>query len=127
MKLIKDIKRSIEYIEMKVRHTLSHWPIVYAFLGSIGVVLIWRGVWVIADNINMSGWLSLFLGVLISVVIGLFVSFFVGDNIIISGIKKQKRTDEKTEDEIKQEENTLVEIREDLEEIKEDLVGIENK
>jgi len=127
MKLIKDIKKFIEYIEMKIRHTLSHWPIVYAFLGSIGVVLIWRGVWVIADDWNMSGWISLFLGVLISVVIGLFVSFFVGDNIIISGIKKQKRTDEKTEDEIQQEGNTLIEIKKDLDEIKEDIIDIENK
>jgi len=127
MKLIAYIKKFIEYLEMKIRHKLSHWPVFYAFLGSIGVILIWRGVWVIADDVNMPGWMSLVLGVSISIIIGLFVSFFVGDNIIISGIKRQKRTDEKTEEEIKKEEVTLDEIKEDLEEIKEDIVDIENK
>ena len=40
---------------------------------------------------------------------------------------KQKRTDEKTEDEIQQEGNTLIEIKKDLDEIKEDIIDIENK
>jgi len=125
MKLIKGIKKSIEYIEMRVRHQLSHWPVFYAFIGSIGIVLIWRGVDIIAGDLNMSGWLSLLLGVSISIFSGLFVSFFVGDNIIVSGIKKQKRTDEKTEDEIIEEENTLVEIKKDLSEIKYEIEDIE--
>jgi len=65
------------------------------------------------------------LGVFISISTGLFVSFFVGDKIIISGIKQEKRIDEKTEDEIKKEEITLVEIKKDLKEIKEDIEDLE--
>jgi len=126
MKTIKEIVEFVENIGVKIRHTLSHWPVFYAFLGSIGVVLIWRGVWHIADEIGMSSWMSLFLGVVISIITGLFVSFFVGDKIIISGIKKEKRIDEKTEDEIRKEEITLSEIKEDLEEIREDIEDIEN-
>lgn len=118
MEIINEMMKFFNHIEIKIRHQLSHWPIVYAFIGSIGVVLIWRGVWIIADNFNMSGYSSLFWGVLISISIGLFVSFFVGDEIIISGIKQEKRIDEKTEEEIKKEEITLVEIRKDLKEIK---------
>lgn len=114
-----------DLLETKIRHVLSHWPLVYAFIGSIGVVLIWRGVWMIADDLSMTGGVSLFLGVLISIVTGLFVSFFVGDKIIISGIMKEKRIDEKTEAEIKKEEETLVEIQKDLKEIKEDIEEIE--
>ena len=106
---------------MKIRHQLSHWPIFYAFIGSIGVVLIWRGVWKIADDINMPAWVSLFLGVGLSIATGLFVSFFVGDEIIISGIKHEKRVDEKTESEIQQEEIELVDIRKDLKEIKKEI------
>lgn len=121
MKTIKKIIKFFNYLKTKVRHQLSHWPILYAFIGSIGVVLIWRGVWMIADSFNMSGFVSMVLGVLISMSAGLFVSFFVGDSIIITGIKKEKRIDEKTESEIKKEEVTLGEIKEDLNEIKKEI------
>ena len=121
MKTIKKIIKFVNYLKTKVRHQLSHWPVLYAFIGSIGVVLIWRGVWMIADSFNMSGFVSMVLGVLISMSAGLFVSFFVGDSIIITGIKKEKRIDEKTEAEIKREEVTLSEIKEDLTEIKKEI------
>lgn len=125
MELIKKIIKFFDRLETKIRHQLVRWPIFYAFIGSIGVVLIWRGVWMIADSFNMSGYISMLLGVLISVSIGLFVSFFVGDSIIITGIKQEKRIDEKTEEEIKKEEVTLIEIKEDLKEIKEEIEGLE--
>jgi len=125
MKLIKEIIKFLDHIEIKIRHQLSHWPVVYAFIGSIGVILIWRGVWMVADDFGMSGLFSMLLGVFISISTGLFVSFFVGDKIIISGIKQEKRIDEKTEEEIKKEEISLVEIKKDLKEIKEDIENIE--
>ncbi|NVN96916.1 hypothetical protein HXX01_01580 [Candidatus Nomurabacteria bacterium] len=121
MKIIKNIYDYLNHLGTKFRHKLSHWPILYAFIGSIGVILIWRGVWTIADDMGMSPLLSLILGVLISIVSGLFVSFFVGDKIIIAGIKNEKRIDEKNEEEIKQEEDTLIKIEKDLEVIKEEL------
>ena len=124
MKNIKKFIRIFDRLEEKIRQKLSHWPSVYAFIGSIGVVLIWRGVWMIADDMNMSGFTSMFLGVFISMITGLFVSFFVGDRIIISGIKKEKRLEEKTEKEIRKEEIALVEIKKDLEEIKGDIEEI---
>lgn len=123
-KIFKQTLKYINHFDMKVRHQLSHWPIVYAFLGSIGVVLIWRGVWKIADDMNMPAWVSMVLGIGLSVATGLFVSFFVGDEIIISGIKHEKRVDEKTESEIKQEEIELVDIRKDLREIKREIEEI---
>lgn len=124
MKIIKKVVNYLRHIKTIIRHRLSHWPVVYAFIGSIGVVLIWRGVWMIADDMDMSGFVSLLLGVFISISAGLFVSFFVGDSIIISGIKREKRIDEKTESEIKKEEVSLKEIKKDLKEIKEDIEEI---
>jgi uncharacterized protein YneF (UPF0154 family) len=118
---MKKIDKFFDHLGVKFRQALSHYPILYALIGSIGVVLIWRGVWMIADDIGMSGWVSLLLGVFISVSTGLFVSFFVGDKIIISGIKHEKRVDEKTEKEIKEEEVSLVEIERDLKEIKKEI------
>jgi hypothetical protein len=124
MEIFKKVNNFFNRIGAKFRHQLSHFPLVYAFLGSIGVVLIWRGVWHIADDMKMSGLSSLFWGVFISIATGLFVSFFVGDKIIITGIKEEKRIDEKTEDEIRKEEISLVEIKKDLKEIKEEIEEI---
>lgn len=124
IKKIHKIMKLCNHYGTMFRHRLSHYPILYAFIGSIGVVLIWRGVWMIADDLNMSGLVSTALGVIISIASGLFVSFFVGDKIIISGIKREKRVDEKTEAEIKKEEVTLGEIKKDLKGIKAELKEI---
>jgi hypothetical protein len=123
---IRNFLAPIRRLENKIRNILSHKPFLYAFIGSLGVVLIWRGIWVIADDLNLPGWLSLLIGIIISAMTGLFVSLFVGDKIIISGIMKEKRIEEKTEDEIKEEiegeEVSLNEIKEDIEEIKNDIL-----
>ncbi len=78
----------------------------------------------IADDFNMPGWLSVLSGIAITMVTGLFVSFFIGDNIIISGIKEEKRIDEETEEEIKREGVVLAEIHKDVGEIKKQLTEI---
>jgi hypothetical protein len=56
---------------------------------------------------------------------GLFVSTMIGDRIILSGLKHEKKVDEKTEEEIKQEEEQIAllnkkvsQISKDIEEIK---------
>lgn len=116
-------------LEDKIRKRLSRYPILYALIGSIGIILLWRGVWVTADEIPLlaSGPISIIVGILILLAIGLFVSFFVGDKIIISGIKEEKRIDEKTEEEIRKETITLAQIEADIEEIKENLEGTDKK
>ncbi len=105
-------------LEDKIRRRLSKYPIIYALIGSIGIILLWRGVWGIADFLNMSALVSTVLGVMILLAIGLFVSFFVGEQIIISGIKEEKRIDEKTAEEIKEEAISLRQIRNDIDVIK---------
>ncbi len=114
MKLFKIFDK----LEDKIRTSLSHHPRTYALIGSIGIVLLWRGVWMIADDLELSGLMSAIFGIIILSSIGLFVSFFVGSEIIISGIKEEKRIDEKTEEEIKKETTSLNHIKSDLEEIK---------
>ncbi len=111
-------------MEDRIRKKLSQHPIIYALIGSIGIILLWRGVWMLADSFNMSGWVSAVLGLFILLAIGLFVSFFIGEQIIISGIKQEKRIDEKTEEEIKKEEITLNEFHQDIEKIEKQLEDI---
>ncbi|MBK5215780.1 MAG: hypothetical protein JJE53_03170 [Candidatus Pacebacteria bacterium] len=116
--MIKIIFKYFDKLEDKIRGKLTHYPILYALIGSVGIVSIWRGVWEISDSFNVSPWISLFAGIIITLTSGLFVSFFIGDNIIISGMKQEKRIDEKTEEEIRKERNVLEEIKKDIEEIK---------
>jgi hypothetical protein len=105
-------------LEDKIRAALSRHPIVYALLGSVGIVLLWRGIWMIADSLEISGLASAIIGAAILMLIGLLVSFFIGDQILISGIKEEKRIDEKTEEEIRKEAVSLKHLKSDLEEIK---------
>jgi hypothetical protein len=143
--MFKKIYNFFDKLEDKIRGRLSHKPIIYGFIGGIGVVLFWRGVWHTADYISeflyvntfsgpglnyelqapwWDGPLSLLIGSILLLSTGLFVSNFIGNEIIISGLKGERKTSEKTEEEIKKEGeliaktiNQIKEIREHIEEI----------
>jgi len=127
IKLYKRIYKFFDKLEDKVRGRLAHFPIIYALIGSIATVSIWRGIWEVSDNWGIPGWVSAVGGILIAMITGLFVSFFIGENIIISGLNKEKRTDEKTEEENQKEESKITTVLNDLKEIKEILKNRENK
>ena len=47
--MTKNIVKFFDKLEDKTRAMLSRMPILYAFVGGIGVVLFWRGVWHTTD------------------------------------------------------------------------------
>jgi hypothetical protein len=99
---------------------------VYAIIGGIGIVLFWKGVWETAELFPiLFGPPSILIGVLILLLTGLLVSFFIGDSIILSGLKKEKKLVEKTEKEVQAEQQTSQEIAEELVAIEERLDSIE--
>lgn len=57
---------------------------------------------------------------------GLFVSYFVGDSILISGLKSEKKLNEKTANELREEEITLHDIKTELKDIKKELDSIKD-
>ena len=87
-------------LEDRVRALLSHYPIFYSLIAGFAIVLFWWSVSKIADIFNFSPLLALIGSVLILLVTGLFTSFFVGDVILISGLKREKKLIEKTEEEL---------------------------
>ncbi len=120
--------RFFDKFEDKVRNRLSRYPIVYAIIGAVGIVLFWRGVWLVADDISwMTGEVSLVVSILILLSTGLFVSFFIGDNIILTGLKKEKKLAEKTESEIRTEGDDIADIKKELRVIKETLEEVKKK
>lgn len=121
---MKNIVHFFDRLEDKIRKQLSRYPIAYGFVGGIGVVLFWRGIWHTADDIGMSGTTSIILGTIILLLSGVFVSVFVGNRIIITGLRGEKKLAEKTEDEISLEESELEHIQRTVSHIEKELSDI---
>ncbi|PIY59737.1 hypothetical protein COY96_00190 [Candidatus Wolfebacteria bacterium CG_4_10_14_0_8_um_filter_37_11] len=114
-------------LEDKVRSKLSHYPIIYALIGGVGIVLFWRGVWYIADDMSLGSWASIIISIILLLMTGLFVSFFISHYIIFSGLKQEKKIEEKEEDEIRAELDLQWAQMKVLLEIKERIKNIEEK
>ena len=129
-------------LEDRVRHWFSHHPMLYGFVGGAGVVLFWRGVWHTADFVShfiysgevlpdttidlwglplWDGLISLVLGSLLLLVTGIFVSSFIGNEIILSGLRGEKKLTEKTESEVRTEAGALAQVLERLDRIEKKL------
>ena len=94
--MFKRIVTYFDKLEDKVRARLSRWPILYSFIGAVGIILMWKGIWEVAECYAiLDGFGSLILGTLILLVSGLLVSFYIGDSVILSGLKRDKKFTEK--------------------------------
>ena len=118
--MIKKILNFFDKFEDHVRAHLSHYPIVYTFIGATAIVLFWRGVWNTADQLAAQGGVlgflfdepvNLIIVVLVLLATGLFVSYFIGDTILISGLKQEKKATDKTEKEVKDDEQKLQQLQ----------------
>lgn len=122
MKIVK----FFDLLEDRVRAWLSKRPILYALVAGVGAVFFFRGIWIIADDADLGGWFTLFISLVILLLTGAFVSNFVNDKVIISGLKKEKKLVEKTEEEVRSELVTLSEIKNELSEIRKEISEIKN-
>jgi septal ring factor EnvC (AmiA/AmiB activator) len=104
-------------------------------VGGIAIVLFWRGVWHTADILQAQGGIlgfifyepvNMLIVIIVLLATGLFVSYFIGDTILISGLKQQKKTTDKTEKDIKEEESELISLRSTIKEIKKEVDEIKD-
>lgn len=124
---MKNIINFFDRLEDKIRGKLSHYPIIYAFIGGIGVVLFWRGVWHIADDMDVGSIISLIIGSIMLLMTGIFVSAFVGNKLIISGLVGEKKLSEKEEDEIQTEEMQLKNLQNTLNRVEKKISDLEEE
>lgn len=112
--------------EDRSRSWLARRPKLYAFVAGAAIVMLWRAIWHMADIFeSYGGWFSflfsppvtLATSVLVLLGSGLFVSFFVGDAIIMSGLKKEKKFVDNAQEEMEKEEKELEHIEQVLERI----------
>jgi hypothetical protein len=138
--IIWKLLRKIEY---RVRGWLSRHPIFYALYGGTGLVLFERGVWHGIDALSeflgtpvgmtsrdavvsfQDSGVSFLLGVVILLSSGIFVSQFIGNEIIMSGLRGEKRLTERTETEVRTETGALAEVLTKLDAIASRLEAIE--
>ncbi|MEK7505322.1 MAG: hypothetical protein AAB597_00285 [Patescibacteria group bacterium] len=111
---MRPINHFFDHLEDKVREWLSRHPFLYSLIGGVAIVLFWRGVWNTADMLQVPDFWAGVASVAVLGISGLFVSFFIGDTILISGIKREKKVIEKTEEEVRQETNTIKNIEADV-------------
>ena len=125
--MIKKIGRFFDKLEYKIRGKLSHYPIFYALIGGIGVIIFWRGVWHFADDINVSSIVSIVVGGIILLLTGVFVSAMIGNRLIISGLVGEKKISEKEEGEIQTEEMQLKNLQGTLNRLEKKLEHIDKE
>ncbi|EKD46881.1 MAG: hypothetical protein ACD_67C00030G0006 [uncultured bacterium] len=128
-----------------MRGWLSLRPLLYAFVGGAGVIIFWRGIWhfmdflteyysslsLIRQGTEMStllwwdGPVSILIGLLILLLTGIFTSSFIGNEIIISGIKGEKKMVDKTEFEVRSETESIRGVKKEIKTIASRLGNIE--
>lgn len=121
-------------IKHKLRNYLSHRPGLYALIVGIAVVLFWRGVWHSVDQIHVfinhlyntgssvslidtpwwDGPLSFIVGCIILHFTGAFRSSFIGNELILSGLRGEKKLTARTETELQDEVMAIGDIKDEL-------------
>ena len=130
-------------LEDRVRETLSHKSFLYAFIGGAAHVIFWRGVWHTSDFIMTGNWhleeirgfwgwlfyepITIAWSAIVMILTGLFVATFIGERIIISGLKKEKKVTDRTEEEILREDQKISVLAEKLDSLNRQLGEIKNE
>jgi hypothetical protein len=135
--MYKDTIRFFDKVEDYARTHLSKHPIPYSIIGGVGVVLFWRGVWESADLLMRLGvpFLSWFFYPPVQVILatsllmltGLMVSVFIGDRILLSGLRHEKKIEEKTEELVAEEVIRLSHIRDEIRALRKEIEELKNK
>ena len=128
--MVHKLLHFFDRLEDRVRGTLSHHPIPYSLIGAVAIVVFWDGVSRVTGSIP---WLQGFWGgmaliiasVGVLLITGVFVSFFIGDTIIISGIRGEKKIIDKTEGELHAELDVMETLSEKLDRIVEKVEHLE--
>mgnify|MGYP001613275415 CR=1 FL=1 len=124
---MKAFFKFFDVLEDDVRAWLAKRPILYGMIAGIGAVLFFRGIWHIADEVGMGSMTSLVLSLIILLITGSFVAHFVSNEVILSGLRKEKKLIEKTEGEVASEAVTLVHIKDELKTIQKEIAEIKQK
>ncbi len=125
---------------------LSHHSFLYALIVGIAIVLFWRGVWHTVDLLHLyishyhatasidfsehpwwDGPLSFVVGCIVLYISRAFVSSFIGNELILSGLRTEKKITRQTDSDLKTEVTAISEIKEEIETITRKLGDLESQ
>jgi hypothetical protein len=97
-------------------------------IGGVGVILFWRGIWHTADYFPaLNGPVSTIIGIVILFMTGIFVSAFIGNSLLITGLRGEKKLTEKTKEEVDVEESSIEDIKATMQKIEKELSEIKEE
>ena len=133
--MFKKILNLFKKFETKIRSQLDRHQILFTLFGGVAIVLFWRGVWHTADILQVQGGVlgflfygpvNLLIVLVVLVVTGLFVSYFIGDILLMSGQKHEEKIEQRTEKEVEKEEAMIGEMKQVIKDIKGEVENIKD-
>jgi hypothetical protein len=129
---MQKILKFFDRLEDRVRAKLSHHPVLYSLIGGTMLVVFWEGVTIVVSavpffNTFIGGLVLMFVSISVLLLIGVFVSFFIGDTIIISGLNQEKKVIEKTEEENREESQMMSNMNRKINEIETIVKDLDSK
>ncbi len=131
--IYKKILNFFDGLENSIRFHFSRHPVPYSLVAGVFIVLFWKGIEDTAHMFpSLSGPVLILISVPVLLLTGVFVSFFVTDGVILSGLRKEQRVVREAQveikeeqKEIKQEDVLLKKVAEKLDEIDREVHQIE--
>jgi hypothetical protein len=115
---MNEITKKLLRTEEGARKFFEKVPFIHAFLAGVGVIIFWRGVWELFDQIGITPVQSIIMGVVLLGGIGVFIQTFLGNTIIIKDVAKKEKSETKlikeVESEVSGEEITLKQLAEKI-------------
>lgn len=127
MKMIHLVVHFFDKLEDGIRAHLSRFPVPYSIISGIAIVLFWRGVWHLADDLGLSSINSILISLPMLLLTGVLVSYFVADRVILSGLKHEEKLVQKTADELKAEDNLLHTVAEQVKNLSKEVKRMDAK
>ncbi|MDD5050847.1 MAG: hypothetical protein PHV93_03870 [Candidatus Pacebacteria bacterium] len=105
-------------VEDRIRFNFSRHPVPYSLVAGVFIVLFWKGIEDTASLFpTLTGPFLILVSVPVLLLTGVFVSFFITDRVILSGLKKEEKVVAETEVEVKQEDILLKKVVERMDQI----------
>ena len=126
---MKKIILAIEAGEKAIRKFLTNYPVLYAGITALAIVVFWEGIAEIARSYaaTTGPYLLIIISVPVLIVLGTFLPFFITDKKVLSEMAHEEKEIEKVEKEEEKDTDILKRMSEKIDEMDQEIHGIERE